>query len=68
MSSFVEPFEDDLDDAFPAPTAWELGIPLDRVKEEVEDDDEDGLGFRGLLERPEDLLADEIAIAMVNED
>jgi hypothetical protein len=49
----VQLLEDDIDESS-VPTAWELGIPVDLVREDLED--EDDLGLRSLFEHPEAVL------------
>jgi hypothetical protein len=52
----VEILEDDLDDNALL-TRWELELPIDLTREDLDDDDEDdGLGFRTLYEHPEAIL------------
>ncbi|MCW5831121.1 MAG: hypothetical protein KIS78_01525 [Labilithrix sp.] len=49
----VELLEEDLDD-LPARVETELGLPIDRMREDLED--EDDLGLRALYEHPEAIL------------
>ncbi len=50
----LEILEDDLDD-MPALTATELGLPIDLVRDDL-DEDGDDLGFRALYEHPEPVI------------
>lgn len=51
----VEILEDNLDDN-PMLSRWELELPIDLTREELEDEDADDLGFRALYEHPETIL------------
>jgi hypothetical protein len=52
----VEILEEDLDDDVPTLTGFELGIPIDLTREDLDDDDDDDLGVRALYENPEAVL------------
>ena len=49
----IELLEDDLDD-IPSLTGSDLGLPIDLIRDDLED--EDDLGFRALYEHPEAIL------------
>lgn len=51
----VELLDEDLDDV-PTLDGSELGLPIDLIREDLEDEDEDDLGFRALYEHPEAIL------------
>lgn len=48
----IELLDEDLDDV-PSLDGWELGLPIDLIREDLDDEDEDDLGFRALYENPE---------------
>lgn len=51
----VELLDEDLDDV-PTLDGSELGLPIDLIREDLEDEDDDDLGFRSLYEHPEAIL------------
>jgi hypothetical protein len=53
----IEALEDDLDDN-PLLARWELEVPIDLTREDLDEDDDqdDGLGFRALYEHPEAII------------
>lgn len=55
MAPEVELLDEDLDD-LPTYAGSELGLPIDLARDDLDDEDEDDLGFRTLYEHPEAVL------------